>query len=147
MEGFGSFSKRSTHPLQQIHSREELGSPPPSRLRRLPGAQYTSIGGALAPGGSDVQMNPSERSQGGGSSSSSAGVAVPPPPPLTPGMKDELAVSNSIRVLSPRIVAVLGPTGTGKSTVFPLAVALDLQNSKDESRSHDLRPTSENSGM
>ena len=35
---------------------------------------------------------------------------------------DELIVRNSIRALSPRIVAVHGSTGTGKSTVFPLAV-------------------------
>ena len=47
----------------------------------------------------------------------------PPPPPLLPEMEDALAVSNSIRALSPRLVAVHGPTGTGKSTVFPLAVA------------------------
>ena len=35
---------------------------------------------------------------------------------------DEQIVRNSIKALSPRIVAVHGPTGTGKSTVFPLAV-------------------------
>ena len=32
-------------------------------------------------------------------------------------------MTNSIRALSPRIVAVHGPTGIGKSTAFPLAVA------------------------
>ena len=38
-------------------------------------------------------------------------------------MKDAEIVKNAIRALSPRIVAVHGPTGTGKSTVFPLAIA------------------------
>ena len=52
-----------------------------------------------------------------------ATVNQPPPPPLLPEMKDEIAVTNSIRELSPQIIAVHGPTGTGKSTVFPLAVA------------------------
>ena len=48
---------------------------------------------------------------------------VPPPPELLPEMKDAEIVKNTIRALSPRIVAVHGPTGTGKSTVFPLAIA------------------------
>ena len=43
---------------------------------------------------------------------------VPPPPEYPPEMKDEQIVKNSIKALSPRIVAVHGPTGTGKSTVF-----------------------------
>ena len=47
---------------------------------------------------------------------------VPPPPEYLPEMKDEQIVRNSIKALSPRIVAVHGPTKTGKSTVFPLAV-------------------------
>ena len=47
----------------------------------------------------------------------------PPTSPLLPEMEDELAITNSIRALSPQIVAVHGPTGTGKPTVFPLAVA------------------------
>ena len=47
---------------------------------------------------------------------------VPPPPEYLPEMKDEQTVTNSIKALSPRIVAVHGPTGTGKSTVFPLAI-------------------------
>ena len=47
---------------------------------------------------------------------------VPPPPEYLPEMKDELIVRNSIKALSPRIVAVHGRTGTGKSTVFPLAI-------------------------
>ena len=47
---------------------------------------------------------------------------VPPPPEYLPEMKDEQIVKNSIKALSPRIVAVHGPTGTGKSTVFPLAI-------------------------
>ena len=45
---------------------------------------------------------------------------VPPPPEYLPEMKDEHIVKNTIKALSPRIVAVHGPTGTGKSTVFPL---------------------------
>ena len=48
---------------------------------------------------------------------------VPPPPEYLPEMKDEAIVKNTIKALSPRIVAVHGPTGTGKSTVFPLAIA------------------------
>ena len=47
---------------------------------------------------------------------------VPPPPEYLPEMKDEQVVKVSIKSLSPRIVAVHGPTGTGKSTVFPLAI-------------------------
>ena len=37
-------------------------------------------------------------------------------------MEDELIVKNTVKALSPRIVAVHGPTGTGKSTAFPLAI-------------------------
>ena len=37
-------------------------------------------------------------------------------------MEDELIVKNTVEAFSPRIVAVHGPTGTGKSTVFPLAI-------------------------
>ena len=48
---------------------------------------------------------------------------VPPPPDYLPEMEDELIVKNTVKALSPRIVAVHGPTGTGKSTVFPLAIA------------------------
>ena len=40
---------------------------------------------------------------------------VPPPPEYLPIMKDEQIVRNSSKALSPRIVAVHGPTGTGKS--------------------------------
>ena len=47
---------------------------------------------------------------------------VPPPPEYLPEMKDAQIVKNTIKALSPRIVAVHGPTGTGKSTVFPLAI-------------------------
>ena len=46
---------------------------------------------------------------------------VPPPPDYLPCL--ELIVKNTVKALSPRIVAVHGPTGTGKSTVFPLAIA------------------------
>ena len=49
---------------------------------------------------------------------------VPPPPEYLPEMKDELIVRNSIKALSPRIVAVHGPTGTGKSTDVSLAETL-----------------------
>ena len=47
---------------------------------------------------------------------------VPSPPEYLPEMKDEQIVKNTIKALSPRIVAVHGPTGRGKSTVFPLAI-------------------------
>ena len=47
---------------------------------------------------------------------------VPPPPELLPEMKDKGIVKHTIQALSPRIVAVHGSTGTGKSTVFPLAI-------------------------
>ena len=47
---------------------------------------------------------------------------VPAPPAYLPEMEDELIVKNTVKALSPRIVAVHGPTGTGKSTVFPLAI-------------------------
>ena len=48
---------------------------------------------------------------------------VPPPHEYLPEMKDALIVKNTTQALSPRIVAVHDPTGTGKSTVFPLAIA------------------------
>ena len=48
---------------------------------------------------------------------------VPPPPDYLPEMADELIVKNTVKALSPRIVAVHGSTGTGKSTVYPLAIA------------------------
>ena len=54
---------------------------------------------------------------------SSPTPGVPPPPDYLPEMEDELIVKNTVKALSPRIVAVHGPTGTGKSTVFPLAIA------------------------
>ena len=37
-------------------------------------------------------------------------------------MKYAIIVKHTIQALSPGIVAVHGPTGTGKSTVFPLAI-------------------------
>ena len=55
---------------------------------------------------------------------------VPPPPEYLPEMKDEQIVKNTIKALSPRIVAVHGPTGTGKSTVFPLAITHWTDNAK-----------------
>ena len=45
-------------------------------------------------------------------------------------MKDEQIVLNTIKALSPRIVAAHGPTGTGKSTVFPLAITHWTDNAK-----------------
>ena len=47
---------------------------------------------------------------------------IPPPPDYLPEMEDELIVKNTVKALLPRIVAVHGPTGTGKSTVFPVAI-------------------------
>ena len=43
-------------------------------------------------------------------------AGVPPPLKYLPEMKDAEIVKNTIRALSPRIVAVHGPTRTGKST-------------------------------
>ena len=37
-------------------------------------------------------------------------------------MKDAVIVKHTIQALSPRIIAVHGLTGTGKATVFPLAI-------------------------
>ena len=48
---------------------------------------------------------------------------IPEPPEYLPEMKDAVIIKNTIQALSPRIVAVHGPTGTGESTVFPLAIA------------------------
>ena len=56
---------------------------------------------------------------------------VPPPPEYLPEMKDEQIVKNTMKALSPRIVAVHGPTGTGKSTVFPLAITHWTDNAKE----------------
>ena len=39
-------------------------------------------------------------------------------------MKDAVIVKHAIQALSPRIIAAHGPTGTGKSTVFPLAITI-----------------------
>ena len=47
---------------------------------------------------------------------------IPPPPEYLPETKDAVIVKNTIQASSPRIVAVHGPTGTGISTVFPLAI-------------------------
>ena len=49
-------------------------------------------------------------------------------------MKDAVIVKHTIQALSPRIVAVHGPTGTGKFTVFTLAIthwAEHAEGSKD----------------
>ena len=53
-----------------------------------------------------------------------------PPPEYLPEMKDEQIAKNTIKALSPRIVAVHGPTGTGKSIVFPLAITHWTDNAK-----------------
>ena len=45
-----------------------------------------------------------------------------------PEMKDAIIIKNTIQALSPRIVAVHGPTATGKSTVFPLAITRWAEN-------------------
>ena len=55
---------------------------------------------------------------------------VPPPPDYLPEMEDALIVKNTVKALSPRIVAVHGPTGTGKSTVFPLAITQWTEQTK-----------------
>ena len=47
---------------------------------------------------------------------------VPPPLEYLPETQDDVIVKNTIKALSPRIVAVHEPTGTGESTVFPLAI-------------------------
>ena len=44
--------------------------------------------------------------------------------------RDAVIVKNTIQALSPRIVAVHGPTGTGKSTVFPLAITHWAENAE-----------------
>ena len=44
---------------------------------------------------------------------------VPEPTEYLPEMKDAVIVKHTIQALSPRLVAAHGPTGTGKSTVFP----------------------------
>ena len=54
---------------------------------------------------------------------------VPAPPDYLPEM-DALIVKNTVKALSPRIVAVHGPTGTGKSTVFPLAITQWTEQTK-----------------
>ena len=43
---------------------------------------------------------------------------VPPPPDYLPEMADELIVKNTVKALSPRIVAVHGPTGLGSQRRF-----------------------------
>ena len=57
-------------------------------------------------------------------------TGVPPPPDYLPEMVNEAIVKNTVKALSPRIVAVHGPTGTGKSTVFPLAIAHWAENTQ-----------------
>ena len=50
---------------------------------------------------------------------------VPPPPEYLPEMKDELIVKNTIKALSPRIVAAHGPTGHGSPLCSHLQLPLD----------------------
>ena len=47
---------------------------------------------------------------------------IPEPPDYLPEMKDAVIVKHTIQALSPRIIAVHGPTRTGKSTVFRIAI-------------------------
>ena len=53
-----------------------------------------------------------------------------PPPAYLPEMKEAEIIKNTIYALSPRIVAVHGPTGTGKSTVCPLAITHWAENAQ-----------------
>ena len=55
---------------------------------------------------------------------------VPEPPEYLPETKDAVIVKHTIQALSPRIIAVHGPTGTGKSTVFPLAITHWTEHTK-----------------
>ena len=96
---------------------------PASRFGGALDPKTFQVSGASGPKGLDVRMEDPECTQKEESSASTAGVIVPAPPSLTPEMKDELAVTTGLRALSPRIVAVHGRMGTGKSTMFPLAVA------------------------
>ena len=80
-------------------------------------------GGALDPEALQVRGAAAPEDDQKKESNSSIPADQPPPPPLTTEMKDTIVVTNSIRALSPRIVAAHGPTRTGKSTAFPLAVA------------------------
>ena len=79
-------------------------------------------GGTLDPATFHVQGAPALGNTQGEEPSCSS-KPKPPPPELLPDMKGSIAIKTSIRALSPRIVAVHGPTGTGKSATFPLAVA------------------------
>ena len=45
-------------------------------------------------------------------------------------MKGAVIIKNTIQALSPRIVAMHGLTGTGKSTVFPLAITHWAENAE-----------------
>ena len=55
---------------------------------------------------------------------------APEPPEYLPEMKDAMIVKHTIQALSPRIVAVRGPTGTGKFTVLPLAITRLTQHAE-----------------
>ena len=90
-----------------LHSKCGIGSDTPVGKGGTLHLKTLTIVGAVAP---DKPVN---RAPG-----------VPPPPEYLPEMKDELIVRNSIKALSPRIVAVHGPMGTGKS-VSPCHYSLD----------------------
>ena len=96
------------------HSSCGVGSDTPVGLGGTLNMNNFTIVGAPAPVRKKVNPDPSERSY--------PALGVPPPPEYLPEMKDAAIVKNTIQALSPRIVAVHGPTGTGKSTVFPLAI-------------------------
>ena len=56
---------------------------------------------------------------------------VPPSPEYLPEMKDAEIVQNVIQALSPRIVAVHGPTGTGNPPCFHLQLHIGLRRLRD----------------
>ena len=69
----------------------------------------------------------------------------PPTPDYLPEMEDALIVKNTVKTLSPRIVAVHGPTGTGKSTVFSTChYAMGRSDKGFETRSDSLCSTKTN---
>ena len=55
---------------------------------------------------------------------------IPEPPEYLPEMKDAIISKNTTQALSPRIAAVHGPTKTGTSTVFPLAITHWAENAE-----------------
>ena len=95
------------------HSMCGVGSDTPVGLGGTLNMSNFNIVGAPAPVKKKVNPDPTESNPASG---------IPPPREYLPQMKDAAIVKNTIQALSPRIVAVHGPTGIGKSTVFPLAI-------------------------